>query len=153
VATIAQGQDITERKQAEEAVRRTAEDLARSNKDLEQFAYVASHDLQEPLRTVAGYLQLLEKRYKSKLDRDADEFIDFAVDGAIRLQQLINDLLIYSRVGTRGGPFEQADCNQVLEGVLDHLRGAVRESRAVVTYDRSRPFGATPRSSPSCFRT
>ncbi|MDM8005245.1 MAG: PAS domain S-box protein [Phycisphaerae bacterium] len=127
--------DITDRKRAEEALRRVADDLARSNRDLEQFAYVASHDLQEPLRTVAGYLQLIERRYKSKLDKDADEFIEFAVDGAVRLQQLIDDLLAYSRIDTHGRPFDSTDCGRVLETVVEGLQAVIRENRAVITYD------------------
>jgi len=87
------------------------------------------------LRTVAGYLQLIERRYKSKLDKDGEDFISFAVEGARRLQQLISDLLNYSRVGTRGLPFGQADCNQVLKDVLDHLGRTIRENEAVITYD------------------
>jgi len=124
-----------ERQRAMEALRQTAADLARSNTDLEQFAYVASHDLQEPLRTVAGYLQLLERRYKSKLDKEADEFIAFAVDGALRLKQLINDLLSYSRVGTRGRPFEAVDMNRVFADVVESLGGVIRENGAAVTSD------------------
>ena len=128
-------QDITERKQAEETLRQTADDLARSNRDLEQFAYVASHDLQEPLRAVSGYLQLLERRYKDRLDKDANEFIQFAVNGAGRMQQLITDLLAYSRVGTRGHKLETTDCNEVLRAVLANLEIAIAESGAAVTHD------------------
>jgi PAS domain S-box-containing protein len=127
--------DITELKQAEEALRKTVEELQRSNAELERFAYVASHDLQEPLRTVASYTQLLEKRYKDKLDTDATEFIDFAVNGARRMQQLINDLLAYSRVGTRGKPFEPTDMEAVLEAALANLQVAVNDSKAKVTHD------------------
>jgi len=127
--------DITERKKAEETLKKTMEDLTRSNKELEQFAYVASHDLQEPLRMVASYTQLLEKRYKDKLDKDADEFIDYTVDGANRMQRLINDLLNYSRVGTRGKPFEMIDCKSVLDQALTNLQMAIAESDAVVTHD------------------
>jgi PAS domain S-box-containing protein len=125
-------QDITERKQAEEELKRRAEELERSNAELERFAYVASHDLQEPLRMVSSYTQLLARRYQGKLDEDADEFIGYAVDGATRMQALINDLLAYSRVGTRGREFRPADCEAVFQAALANLRVAVEESGARV---------------------
>jgi signal transduction histidine kinase len=124
--------------QSEEFRRRLEEkvqELARSNAELEQFAYVASHDLQEPLRMVAGYMQLMARRYKGRLDEDADQFIGYAVGGAMRMQQLINDLLAYSRVGTRGKPFEPTACGQVVGQILANLQVAIQETGAVVTHD------------------
>ncbi|RZN33942.1 MAG: HAMP domain-containing sensor histidine kinase [Methanosarcinales archaeon] len=128
-------EQITRRETAEEELKQTVTDLRRSNAELEQFAYVASHDLQEPLRMVSSYMQLLSRRYKGKLDSDADDFIGFAVDGAKRMQTLIQDLLVYSRVGTRGKPFEPINCEDVLEQVLSNLEVTIRDSSAVVTHD------------------
>ena len=127
--------DATEAWEAEQALKTRTEELARSNQELEQFAYVASHDLQEPLRMVASYTQLLARRYKGKLDQNADDFIAFAVDGATRMQGLINDLLKFSRVGTQGKPFVDTDCEQVLNHALANLEVAVRESWAAITRD------------------
>jgi len=136
------GKDITRRKVAELALRdandeltRKAQDLARSNAELEQFAYVASHDLQEPLRMVSSYTQLIARRYGDRLDGDAREFMDFIVDGAARMKQLIEDLLSYSRVGKRGESFEPTDCHAALTKALANLRTAIDDSAAVVTHD------------------
>jgi PAS domain S-box-containing protein len=125
--------DITERKRAEEALRRRTEELARSNQDLEQFSYVASHDLQEPLRAVAGSLQLLQRRYQGQLDVRADEFIGHAVDGATRMQALIDDLLAYSRVGRQEDRHQLADCGKALDQALRNLNTAIQESGAQVS--------------------
>lgn len=127
--------DITERKQTAQALAQHAEELRRSNAELEQFAYVASHDLQEPLRMVGSYLQLLQRRYQNQLDADADEFIAYAVDGANRMKNLINDLLAYSRVGTRGKPFQPTNFNNALNNVLNNLKLAIEENNAVITHN------------------
>jgi len=136
IGTFGASRDITDRKEALDALQQKTEELARSNTELEQFAYVASHDLQEPLRMVASYAQLLSKRYKGNLDADADDFIGYIVDGATRMQTLINDLLLYSRVGTRGKPFRETDCEAVLRCVLTNLQVAIHESGSLVTHDR-----------------
>jgi signal transduction histidine kinase len=151
LAGFAVRQEMMRRQDAENAVRRAnedlerkvtertvelekrAKDLARSNSELEQFAYVASHDLQEPLRMVASFTQLLGKRYNDKLDDDAREFINFAVDGAKRMQTLISDLLSFSRVGTQGKRQEPIECDEVLDRVLYNLQPAIKESGAVIT--------------------
>jgi PAS domain S-box-containing protein len=129
------GTDITDRKGAEDALKRTAEKLARSNEELEQFAYVASHDLQEPLRVVTGYVQLIERKYKDRLDEDAGQFFFFIVDGVARMQQLITDLLNYSRVGTRAAPFRRVNMETVLDRALANLKPVVADSGATVTHD------------------
>jgi PAS domain S-box-containing protein len=113
----------------------TARELKRSNEELSQFASIASHDLQEPLRMVASYTQLLSKRYKGRLDADADEFIAFAIDGTQRMKQLIQDLLAYSRVGTNGANLLCTASDEALTGALWNLQGAIEESGALVTHD------------------
>lgn len=115
--------------------RRTQEELARSNRDLEQFAYVASHDLQEPLRMVATYTQLLAERYKGKLDEDADKYIHYAVDGALRMQSLVMDLLAFSRVGRNLDAPHQSDCNLVLGSVIANLQSVIQETGARISYE------------------
>ena len=133
VGAVVTFRDITERKRAEEKLAHAMADLARSNAELEQFAYIASHDLQEPLRMVASFVQLLGKRYKGKLDGDADDFINYAVDGANRMQILINDLLAYSRVGRRGKEFKRLSCEIVLNQALSNLQNLIEQNGAVVT--------------------
>jgi PAS domain S-box-containing protein len=136
------GKDITRRKRDEVTLREAhdelelkARDLTRSNEELQQFAYVASHDLQEPLRMVSSYTQLLVRRYGDKLDGDAKEFMEFIVDGAARMKQLIEDLLAFSRVGTRGREFQMVDSGAALSKALANLRGAQEASGATVTHD------------------
>jgi signal transduction histidine kinase len=127
--------NITSRKQIEKSLQHTANELARSNKDLEQFAYVASHDLQEPLRMVAGYLQLIEQRYKGKLDEKADKFIGYAVNGAERMSSMIRDLLAYSRVNARQAELKDLEANAAFDIALQNLTTTVQESGAIVTRD------------------
>ena len=122
-------------KQANKDLRKYTDELKRSNSELEQFAYVASHDLQEPLRMVSSFTQLLSKRYKDKLDTDANEFISYAVEGANRMQRLINDLLSYSRINTKGRPFEETDCGEILGHVRANLHVAIEKSGALITND------------------
>ena len=122
--------------EADRALQRQAQELARSNAELEQFAYVASHDLQEPLRVIAGYVNLLEERYADKLDQDARDFIGFATDAAYRMRALIDALLQYSRVETHGNPFEKMDCNRALSEAMADLEISIGESHADITTDR-----------------
>jgi light-regulated signal transduction histidine kinase (bacteriophytochrome) len=127
--------DITDRKRAEEYSAQQNAELGRSNSELEQFAYVASHDLQEPLRMVSSYCGLLARRYKGKLDKDADEFIDFAVDGATRMKHLIDDLLLYSRVGRRDKPFTPINSTDSVRAAVANLEVAIGEAHALITCD------------------
>jgi len=124
-----------QRRQAEEQLAQKAAELARSNAELEQFAYVASHDLQEPLRMIANYTQLLAERYRSKLDGQADKYIAYSVDGAMRMQALIQDLLKFSRVGRQEIERRTTDCRAVVEQALTNLQAAVQESGAVVNWN------------------
>ncbi len=133
---IANEQLYTDLKKAKHVLEEQKAALARSNAELEQFAYVASHDLQEPLRMVSSYVQLLARRYQGKLDSEADEFIAYAVDGANRMQTLLNHLLKYSRVGTQGKPFETVSAVTALQYALDNLKVAIDESGAQVTWDQ-----------------
>ncbi len=145
--------EITHRKQAEAALRQLneeletevclrtkeveirAKELERSNAELQQFAYVASHDLQEPLRTISSFTELLAQEYGDKLDGEAEEYVEFIVDGALRMQQLIKDLLTYSRVNRRGKAFALTNCEQVIKRVIGNLKFAIADSQATVTYD------------------
>ena len=128
--------DVTERKKAEKERKYFTEELERSNFDLQQFAYVASHDLQEPLRMVSSYLQLIERRYKNKLDKDADEFINYAVDGAKRMQALIVGLLDFSRIRTHGKPFTEINLTGVINAVLKDLEIQIKEEEAIVEFNK-----------------
>jgi signal transduction histidine kinase len=127
--------EVKERRRAEEELRRHTDELQRSNRELGQFAYVASHDLQEPLRAISGCVQLLAQRYRDKLDGRANELIEHTVSGALRMQALINDLLSYSRVSTRARPFEMCDVSEPLRQALANLEFAAKEASATVTSD------------------
>ena len=135
--TIVSGivRDITERQRTQEALQRRTQELSRTNAELEQFAYVASHDLQEPLRMVMSYMGLLERRYRDKLDEKAQQYIAFAVDGAERMKTLITDLLAYARTGSSAENFAYVDCSSLVTECLNNLKVAIRESRATVTVD------------------
>jgi light-regulated signal transduction histidine kinase (bacteriophytochrome) len=129
------GIDITGRKQAEEKLISTLQNLELSNKDLEQFAYVANHDLQEPLRMISSYTQLLERKYSDKLDQDASDYIHYAVDGAIRMQKLLNDLLEYSRIKSQSEQNEPVDATTLLGQAVANLKQLLTENTALVTND------------------
>ena len=127
--------DLTEQKKSEQELHDLLEDLERSNKELQQFAYVSSHDLQEPLRTIASFTQLLERRYKGKFDSDADEFMDYIVEAAKRMQQMILDLLEYSRVSMNNAEFKEVDTAEALDEALFNLKGTIEHNDAVITYN------------------
>jgi len=135
ISTLEIFRDITEFKKVEQDLLSTLENLKSVNIELERFAYVASHDLQEPLRMIVSFIQLLEKRYKDKLDEDADDFIAFIVDGAKRMQLLINDLLIFSRIGRSDKPFKLIDINVVINSVIKNLKKLIEETNATITHD------------------
>jgi light-regulated signal transduction histidine kinase (bacteriophytochrome) len=133
---VVQAQNITQHKRARQELARRVSELAHSNAELEQFAYVASHDLQEPLRKIASYTELLARRYQGKIDPGADKFIGYIVDGANRMQQLINDLLTYSRVGrTTDLTMENVELGQIMEGIFNDLARTIRDSQAEITCD------------------
>lgn len=133
--TLSSGEDITERRLAERMLQETLIDLGRSNKELEQFAFIASHDLQEPIRMVVNYLQLLEQEYRDQLDAEAGEFIDYAVDGAERLQALIQSLLAYSRVDSQQRRLRPVDSEEIVRQALVSLQEEIQHHRAQVTFD------------------
>jgi PAS domain S-box-containing protein len=141
---LAVGADITKRKRAENELQRTLDELRHSNAELEQFAYVASHDLQEPLRGIAGLVQLLQHRYQGQLDSRADEYIDHIVDGTQRMQTLINDLLAYSRIGRRGEPLQPTDVEVALKAALENLNAAILELGASITNESLPTVRADP---------
>jgi PAS domain S-box-containing protein len=144
--------DITERKLAEQALARQAEQLARYNAELEQFAYVSAHDLQEPLRTVASFSQLLAQRYRGRLDADADKYIELIVSGATRMRQLIHDLLDYSQFAWRQSEFTTVCCDEAFRASLDNLRTAIEETGAQVTSDPLPTLSGDPRSLQQLFQ-
>jgi PAS domain S-box-containing protein len=137
-------ENMKEKIKINEQLRKTMNELQRSNEDLGQFAYIASHDLQEPLRVISNYTKLLEKRYKDKLDEDANDFINYIVDGSKRMQLLITDLLAYSRINTRNMPLEQVDPNFLLYEVLANLKMVIDEKNVVIKYDKLPMVWADP---------
>jgi PAS domain S-box-containing protein len=145
-------QDITERKRAEQMIARRTEELARSNADLAKFAYVASHDLLEPLRAVSSHCQMLQLKYQGQLDEAADEHIGFAVSGAARMKRLIHDLLSYSRIGTQGQPFEPVSSRQMVGEALQNLETAIQESGARIEYGELPTVAGDRRQLPQLFQ-
>jgi PAS domain S-box-containing protein len=141
---FAAARDITTQRSAESQLKDTIQELARSNQELEQFAYVASHDLQEPLRVISNYVQLIARRYAGQIDTDADDFINYIVEGATQMKTLINDLLAYSRVSTRGKPFEEVNVGDIMRMVLKALDVAIQESGAVIEYSELPTVFADP---------
>jgi PAS domain S-box-containing protein len=135
IGYIALNRDISKRKKVQEELKETIENLKRSNEELERFAYVASHDLQEPLRTIASFTQLLEKRYKGKFDSDADEFMDYIVEAAKRMKEQIVGLLEFSRVATNGEEFQPISTNSILDHVTSNLKASIKECNGEITRD------------------
>jgi len=135
IRSVGMVHDITERKQAEEQLKKAADELRRSNVALRQFAYAASHDLREPLRNMASFVRLLEKRYKNEIDEKADQYIDYIVDSSKRMQALIEDLLDYSRLETKGKILESVNCNELIDKTITDLEASINESKAEVTHD------------------
>jgi PAS domain S-box-containing protein len=129
-------EDISLRKKAEETLNESLKDLERSNRELEQFAYIVSHDLKEPLRMITSYVQILNKRYKGKFDTKADEFMDFIVEGTMRMDDLLDDLLEYSRVGKKGDPFQPVDLNKIVKFARDNLKRIISKSGAEIRYSK-----------------
>lgn len=149
---IGTSRDVTDQRRAEDELRKTVDELARSNAELERFAYVASHDLQEPLRAVTGCMQLLQKTQGGKLGSGADELIRHAVEGAARMRTLIGDLLAFSRVGTGGKPFEATDCDDALDLAIANLDVTLTENHAIVTRDPLPTITADPTQLPQLFQ-
>jgi len=132
---LAISRDITDRKKSEEKLKELLEKLSNSNEELEQFAYITSHDLQEPLRTIANFTQLLQRRYEGKFDSDADEFMEYIVDASIRMKEMIHDLLEYSRITTSSEELKPLDLNQLVNNVLNDLKFTIRENNAEIIHE------------------
>ncbi len=127
--------DVTTNKEAEIKMRKLVKELARSNKELEQYAYVTSQDLNEPLRMVSSFTQLLEKRYKGKFDEDANEFIKYIIDGTKHMERLLNDILEYSRIKTKTGTFEQVDLEEILDEISHNLKLSLNENEIKIDHN------------------
>lgn len=135
ICSLGMVQDVTERKEAEDQLKKATDELKRSNVALRQFAYATSHDLREPLRNMASFVKLLERRYKNKIDEKADQYIDYIVDSSKRMQALIDDLLDYARLETKGKVLEPLNCNELIDRTITDLTASINESKAEVTHD------------------